>query len=84
MIQYLMALVTELFSDTRHSKAHPTEVECGWQVINDGGRRLLQLSTYGSDQRQSEKKVSQTLQLDESMAMELVEIIRSTFPQLSR
>jgi 5-methylcytosine-specific restriction protein B len=40
---------------------------------------LLQLSTYGSDERQSDKKVSQTLQLDEVAARELVEIISRVF-----
>ncbi|MEV0823781.1 hypothetical protein [Nonomuraea rubra] len=42
----------------------------------------LQLSTYGSDGRQSEKKVSQTLQLDRERAAVLLNIIKEAFPDL--
>lgn len=59
---------------------HPTEVDCGWQVVTAaGGERLLQLSTYGSDKRASEPKVSQTLQLDREAALRLRAIIDQTF-----
>ncbi len=44
-----------------------------------GEPALLQLSTYGSDQRMSHKKVSQTLQLDRERALELADIIRRAF-----
>ena len=74
-----MARVKEFFPDERSSSPHPTEVECGYQVVQNGGERLLQLSTYGSDDRQSEKKVSQTIQLDAVGAAELVRIISETF-----
>jgi hypothetical protein len=43
---------------------------------------LLQLSTYGSDERQSETKIIQTLPLDRERAAELVRIIRNVFPGL--
>lgn len=75
-----MARVTELFEDQRHGRQHPTEVECGWQVISGpSGETLLQLSTYGSDQRQSEKKVSQTIQIDREIAAELNTVMKQTF-----
>jgi 5-methylcytosine-specific restriction protein B len=75
-----MARVRELVQDDRHGRPHPTEVECGWQVVTgEHGERLLQLSTYGSDDRKSEKKVSQTIQLDRVGATQLIEIIRETF-----
>lgn len=75
-----MARVTEFFSTTNAARPHPTQVECGWQVIQ-GEPTLLQLSTYGSDHRMSHKKVSQTLQLDREQAHELLRIIRSVFPE---
>lgn len=79
-----MAIVTEFVAMTGSSQPHPTTVECGYQpVLADDGRRLLQLSTYGSDQRQSHKKTSQTLQFDEDGARELVRIIGEVFPGLS-
>lgn len=55
-----VALVTEFFPDKANSKRHPTKVECGWQVITEPDGPLLQLSTYGSDDRAAGKKVSQT------------------------
>lgn len=63
-------------------RVHPTEVDCGYQAIRTTGETLLQLSTFGSDLRQSEKKMSQTLQFDRKAAAELVAIIRQTFPGL--
>jgi len=69
-----------LFHDVRSSSAHPSEVEAGWQVILAGdGSKLFQLSTYGSDTRQSKKKVSQTIQMDETTARELMGLLASEF-----
>lgn len=80
-----MARIRSFFRDARVSTLHPTEVECGYQILtSDDGGRLLQLSTYGSDARKSEKKVSQTIQLDEAMAGELDALLRDTFPTLGR
>ena len=65
-------------------RPHATEVDCAYQVVQgDGGASLLQLSTYGSDNRKSGPKVSQTLQLDEEAAAALVDILRSAFPLIS-
>lgn len=76
-----MALVRSLKHDDRStSRPHPTEVDCRWQVINGPqGAALFQLSTYGSDSRESEPKVSQTIQLDRDMAAQLVARLRDTF-----
>mgnify|MGYP000450271651 CR=1 FL=1 len=76
-----MAKVTEFFpSSIDSSKPHPTSVECGYQIVRSLNEILLQLSTYGSDDRRSQKKVSQTIQLDRERAAELVKIIKDTFP----
>ncbi|MEU3169399.1 hypothetical protein [Streptosporangium sp. NPDC006930] len=77
-----MAKIKEFFRVTKTASPHPTEVECGYQVILTQNGALLQLSTYGSDGRQSEKKVSQTLQLDRERAAELLQIITEAFPDL--
>ena len=75
-----MARIRSLVRDTGASRPHPTEVECGWQVLtSEDGHVLLQLSTYGSDDRRSEKKVSQTIQIDASIAAELSALLRDTF-----
>lgn len=77
-----MARVRKFFEVPSDSKQHPTEVECGWSVVRLPEERLLQLSTYGSEQRQSHPKVSQTLQLDERAAATLLDIISKAFPTL--
>lgn len=63
----------------RDCRPHRTQVDCGWQVIADGDRKLLQLSTYGSDERQSGPKVSQTIQVDRLVARNLVRLLTETF-----
>lgn len=77
-----MAVVGELFEDKANARRHPTVVECGWQIVRDGDETLLQLSTYGSDQRAAGKKVSQTLQFDQERLRALIEIARQSFPGL--
>lgn len=75
-----MARVREIYQDQGSGRVHPTEVECGWQVVRAAdGSKLLQLSTYGSDQRKSDKKVSQTIQLDRRSAVQLADILTATF-----
>ncbi|MFC7530298.1 hypothetical protein [Actinoplanes sp. GCM10030250] len=78
-----MAVIVSFFpSKDGKGGIHRTEVDCGWQVIDHHGGSYLQLSTYGSDQRKSEKKVSQTIQIDRAQAAELLNIIGRAFPGL--
>lgn len=76
-----MARVRKLTREERSTaRPHPTEVDCRWQVVRaSSGPALFQLSTYGSDARVSEPKVSQTIQIDEAVARELVDNLRTTF-----
>ena len=79
-----MARIRRFEKGGQDVRPHVSEVDCYFQVLVDAdGRKLLHLSTFGSDQRQSKPKSSQVLQLDESAASELIEIVRSAFPQLS-
>ncbi|KHL18345.1 UNVERIFIED_CONTAM: hypothetical protein LK11_07085 [Mumia flava] len=74
--------MTRIFHNPMDSRQH-TEVECGWaKVSSTAGEPLLQLSTYGSVQRRSQPKVSQTLQFDENQARQLLSVIHRTFPGL--
>jgi hypothetical protein len=77
-----MAKISNFQATALNSKAHPTQVICGHQKIHDGSETLLQLSTFGSAERQSEYKVSQTLQIDRHRAAELISILRQAFPGL--
>lgn len=74
-----MARIRTLSESQGDGRVHPTEVDCGWQVIRAEGANLLQLSTYGSDARASRPKVSQTIQLDRTVARQLVDILTRTF-----
>jgi hypothetical protein len=57
-------------------------VTCGHRAVDISGVRVLQLETYGSENRVSGEKVSQSIQLDEAAARQLKEIIERAFPQL--
>lgn len=59
-------------------------VSCGWRAFSAGGERILQLDTYGSETRKILGKVSQSIQLDQASAQELLRIILRTFPALER
>jgi hypothetical protein len=55
-------------------------VLCGYNAVDVQGTRVLQLETYGSDDREMPGKVSQVIQLDEAGARELKTIIERAFP----
>jgi hypothetical protein len=64
-------------------RPHPTEVDCYYQVLaGPGGAKRLHLSTFGSDERESSPKSSQSLQLGQEAARSLLEILETTFPRL--
>jgi hypothetical protein len=54
-------------------------VLCGWRTFNVDGQTILQLDTYGSDQRQIPNKVSQSFQVNRESAAILLQLIRETF-----
>lgn len=66
----------------RNDRVHPTVVECEWQIVNAPGVKLIQLTTFGSADRELPGKASQTLQLDRNGAATLAELIRRAFPDL--
>lgn len=75
-----MALVTSLMRLKQTTfRVHPTSVDCHFGVFDQGGRRYLQLNTYGSADRQDKGTVSQTLQFDESTARELRRVLADNF-----
>ena len=77
-----MARIRSFEKTTGNARSHPTEVDCGYERLTADDETLLQLTTFGSDHRQSAKKGSQSLQFDRAAAAELVAIIRQTFPGL--
>lgn len=76
-----MALIRCFVESRINSHQHPTEVDCGYQVVTRAdGQDVLQLATFGSDTRQTNSKVSQTIQLNRDACVQLMAIMRSTFP----
>jgi hypothetical protein len=59
-------------------------VECGRAMFETGGHQYLQLDTYGSKARVMPGRVSQSIQLDEDGARELMRLLTRAFPSLSQ
>ncbi len=75
-----MAIVTGFEkAEPRQVKAHPTRVVGHWSTAEIDGKKLFQLDTRGSPERQSGEKQSQTIQLSAAAASELVDILRREF-----
>lgn len=79
-----MAQVRSFQNGSQNVRPHKSEVDCYWQVIQTDTTPLLHLTTFGSDSRQREPKSSQSIQLDEDMARQLVQVIRTVFPDAHR
>lgn len=75
-----MARIRSISKSSESIRPHRTEVDATYQVLtSEDGATLFHLSTYGSDDRVSKPKVSQTIQLDRSMAQDLVARLRDAF-----
>ncbi|NKX91399.1 Shedu immune nuclease family protein [Nocardia coubleae] len=77
-----MARVTGVTENSQRIKPHKTEtsVECRYQLITDAdGEQLIHLSTFGSKNRVSHPKSSQSLQIDRTIGVSLVELFCETF-----
>lgn len=77
-----MGLITRFLRRPDSQPNFRTEVECGWNFAMTDGRTLLRLETYGSAEREVPGKRSQSFELDENAARELVAIIRTAFPAI--
>ncbi|MFI2640366.1 hypothetical protein [Kitasatospora sp. NPDC018614] len=78
-----MALIKEFQQVPSDTQQLHGPVSCGYRSFTVGGRRVLQLDTYGSPERQIQGKISQTVQLDADSARKLLEIISEAFPGLT-
>lgn len=65
---------------TRAARPHRTEVDCDWTRVESASGPLLQIASFGSDDRQIPGKVSQTLQFNREAAMMLRAAIDAVFP----
>ena len=75
-----MALVVSLEKDDRDFRSiHPTKLAARYLVAECDGKRMLQINSYGSNDREMPEKLSQTLQFDEASARQLFEILSREF-----
>lgn len=77
-----MAYITEFFESKSGGSSQHSTCSCGWKIAERDGLKVLQLDTYGSDTRKDQGTVSQSIQVDEKQAEELMSLIRHTFPGL--
>jgi hypothetical protein len=80
-----MAFIVSLsrLSPLDGSRRPHSESECTWRESTRDGRKVLQLDTYGSPQRKDVGTISQSIQLDESSAAQLMGVIKRVFPDLA-
>jgi hypothetical protein len=78
-----MAYVTEVYPlpSTGGTRRH-SECTCGWKITERDETRVVQPDTDGSSERQDHGTVSQSLQLDEARAKELVRVLHTAFSNL--
>jgi hypothetical protein len=77
-----VALIKEFLEVSSERDSVHKEVSCGWRVVTVDGRRLLQLDTYGTPEREIPNKLSQSIQVDREAAAVLIDLLRNTFPGL--
>lgn len=75
-----MARIRSIEKIDEEGRLHRSDVDCTCQdVFGDDGTKYVQLTTYGSDNRKSEPKSSQTIHLDKEMALKLIKILAESF-----
>jgi hypothetical protein len=73
-----MALIRNLSKISRNSRLQ-TEADSTYNVLIQNGKKFIQINTYGSKERVHTDVVSQSIQLDEQSAKQLIDIIKSEF-----
>lgn len=74
-----MALLNTFHPTTRERYSVHDAVECSFVVFVIDGKTYLQLDTFGSEARKIPGKVSQSIQLNEASARQLLRLLRDTF-----
>ncbi|WJY27527.1 MULTISPECIES: hypothetical protein [Sporosarcina] len=73
-----MALVNQIKKKVRNAKLH-SSVEATYNVFKSGGRKYIQINTYGSNDRKVQGSVSQTIQMSEEVIKQLKEILDNQY-----
>lgn len=78
-----MALVSSIEVVPKERQKVHSPTRCHASTFESDGKKLIQLDTFGSSEREFTDKVSQSIQFDEAAAAQLLELIRTTFPHLT-
>ncbi len=79
-----MALITKdniKKIDKERNSVH-NKFRATYTVFTSSGETYFQIDTYGSANREFKGKVSQSIQVDEGMAKELIRLLKNSFEML--
>ena len=74
-----MAFVEDIAPDNRAFRSLHKPADCRYTVGRSGGRRILQLNSYGSPEREVRGQASQILQFDEHSAKQLFDLLKAEY-----
>ncbi len=77
-----VARIRTLNEGHQNIRPHTSEVDCYYSIVESAGEPILHLSTFGSESRKTEPKSSQSIQIDEQIARELLDLLHRTFPRI--
>ena len=67
--------ITKISKNSRVQK----ETECTYNVFHVNETKYIQFDTYGTSERKSESRSSQTIQFDKETAKYIIEILQNEF-----
>ena len=75
-----MARIQNIEMDSGDGRLHPTLVNARVKIFGDGGEGpVVQIDTFGSDERQEKGKLSQTIQFDRPAGLQLLAILQKAY-----
>ncbi|MBI1649460.1 hypothetical protein [Hyphomicrobium sulfonivorans] len=75
-----MAWITSFELKAGSGKLHPTQLVGAVKVfVPEPGKAIVQIDTYGSDEREMPNKQSQTIQFGRESAHQLFTILKETY-----
>lgn len=78
-----MARIIELTATKRDSaNFHKPVTKATIFEVNNNNEKLIQIDTYGSDEREIPDKISQSIQFSKECAKTLLKFIKETYPDL--
>jgi hypothetical protein len=72
-----MALITKLEQVNKERTSVHKQTDCTYTIFTENGIKYLQLDTFGSEDRQTPGKISQSIQFGPESISQLKEILKS-------